>query len=89
MFRGTPLIHHLFFVDDCLLFGKASEECRHYHAFLSLYERASGQKYKFTEEQCGFCRNVHPDVKGNLGTILGVQSVEEHDRYLGLPLHVG
>lgn len=36
-----------------------------------------------------FCRNVHPDVKANLGTILGVQCVEEHDRYLGLPLHIG
>ena len=55
MCLGALLIHHLFFVDDSLLFGKASEEeCRHYHTLLSLYERASGQKYKFTEEQCGF-----------------------------------
>jgi hypothetical protein len=49
MCPGAPLIHHLFFVDDSLLYGNASEEeCRRYHTLLSLYERASVQKYKFT-----------------------------------------
>lgn len=54
---------------------------------LNLYERDSGQKINLQKSSVVFSRNGHPDVKANLATILGC--VEEHDRYLGLPLHVG
>lgn len=68
----APIIHHLFFTDDSLLFGEASEEeCHRYHTLLNLYERDSGQKINLQKSSVVFSRNGHPDVKANLATILG------------------
>ena len=43
--RGCPMVTHLFFVDDSLLFCKAiDQECQKLIDILELYEAASGQK---------------------------------------------
>ena len=42
--RGGPKLSHLFFVDDSLIFCKASlVECAAFQRILKLYEDASGQ----------------------------------------------
>ncbi|XP_062021002.1 uncharacterized protein LOC133737477 [Rosa rugosa] len=86
----APTLHHLFFADDSLIFGAASEsECHVSRHILNTYELASGQKVNYQKSSVVFSRNVHPDLQDNLASVLEVQRVEEHDRYLGLPLRVG
>ncbi|XP_062021454.1 uncharacterized protein LOC133738034 [Rosa rugosa] len=95
-FRGlkmcpqAPVLHHLFFADDSLLFGAATmEECMVIKGILNTYECASGQKVNFTKSSVVFSNNIQHHLKATLAAILGVKCVEEHDRYLGLPLRVG
>ncbi|XP_062012177.1 uncharacterized protein LOC133728759 [Rosa rugosa] len=67
----APVLHHLFFANDSLLFGAATmEEHMTVKCILNTYEIALGQKT-------------------NLASMLNVKCVDEHDRYLGLPLRVG
>ena len=41
--RGCPMVTHMFFADDTLLFCKAStQECQKLNDILQLYEAASG-----------------------------------------------
>lgn len=90
MCPGAPVIHHLLFADDSFLFGEATEgECLQFRQVLNIYERASGQKINLEKSSVVFSKNVHDDTKSNLAGILGVQCVEDHGRYLGLPIHFG
>lgn len=56
---------------------------------LNIYERASGQKINLQKSSVVFSKNVCTDTKTRLASILGIQCVEEHGMYLGLPIHVG
>ncbi|XP_024178363.1 uncharacterized protein LOC112184337 [Rosa chinensis] len=86
----APIPHHLFFADDSLLFGAATvAECITHRQILNTYERAFGQKVNFQKNSVVFSRNIHIDVQNELATILEVECVEDHDRYLGLPMQVG
>lgn len=56
---------------------------------LNIYEQASGQRINLQKSSVAFSKNVHSDLQTHLATILEVSCVQEHDRYLGLPIHVG
>ncbi|XP_024178139.1 uncharacterized protein LOC112184080 [Rosa chinensis] len=86
----APTLHHLFFADDSFLFGTATEgECYKFKAILDTYERASGQQVNYQKSSMAFSRNVDMDRQNKFASILGVTRVDDHDRYLGLPLRVG
>ncbi|XP_062014108.1 uncharacterized protein LOC133730558 [Rosa rugosa] len=86
----APVLHHLFFADDSLLFGAATlEECMTFKGILDTYEQASRQKVNFSKSSVVFSTNVQPHLKEVLAAVLNVTCVDEHDRYLGLPLRVG
>ncbi|XP_024171799.1 uncharacterized protein LOC112177774 [Rosa chinensis] len=86
----TPVIHHLLFVDDCFLFGKASvAECRAFKKILTLYVKALGQHVNLQKSSVVFSCNVPLPTKNQLEGILGVECGKEHGLYLGLPIHVG
>ncbi|XP_062005742.1 uncharacterized protein LOC133722901 [Rosa rugosa] len=87
---GAPIIHHLLFADDSLLFGKANlEECSHIQDVLLDYELASGQKVNFSKSSIVFskkvCRSLQQLIAGSLGVVI----VDKHDKYLGLPTYLG
>lgn len=87
---SAPKVHHLFFADDNFLFGEATEvECNNFQALLKIYELASGQRINLQKSSVVFSRNVHTDVQDSLSSILGVPVVDEHEYYLGLPIHIG
>ncbi|XP_062014625.1 uncharacterized protein LOC133731216 [Rosa rugosa] len=69
--------------------GPDEDECVRYRLILDTYEQASGQQVNFRKSSVVFSNNVQEARQHHLATILGVNCVKEHDKYLGLPIRVG
>ncbi|CAB4268750.1 unnamed protein product [Prunus armeniaca] len=88
--RGAPTVSHLFFADDSFLFLKASQSgCAQLKQILQCYEQVSGQKINLDKSCVSFSRNVADEDQELFATTLRVRRVAQHDRYLGLPTHIG
>ncbi|XP_065629278.1 uncharacterized protein LOC136067411 [Quercus suber] len=84
--RGSPMISHLFFTDDSLLFCKASsQECQQLIDILWLYEAASGPKVNTNKSSVFFSANTLGELKIETLDILGPMQDSWHSKYLGLP----
>lgn len=84
--RGAPTLTHLLFVDDALLFSKASPQ----NAFellriLNVYSRCSGQRINLAKSGLICGKFVREDVKQNLSRILEMDCWDNPGKYLGLP----
>ncbi|XP_065624064.1 uncharacterized protein LOC136065183 [Quercus suber] len=87
--RG-PKLTHLLYVDDSLLFCRATpDEFRSVMALLSQYEEASSQKVNRSKTSIFFSKSTSEDLKVTIKGILGVQEVHQYEKYLGLPSLVG
>ncbi len=87
--RG-PKITNLFFADDSLLFCKASIlECQKIQEILATYEKASGQQLNRAKTTLFFSRNTPQATQEEIKDILGVPSIQQYEKYLGLPSLVG
>ncbi|KAL6198569.1 hypothetical protein ACLB2K_028358 [Fragaria x ananassa] len=85
----APVIHHLLFADDSFLFGQATlQECQAVKNILGIYARASGQMINLQKSSVVFSGNVSLQVQNRLASVQGVNCVNEHGLYLGLPIHV-
>ncbi|KAL5548188.1 hypothetical protein UlMin_003419 [Ulmus minor] len=83
---SCPIISHLFFADDSLLFVEATPaSCSTIKEVLSLYEATSGQLVNFSKFAVCFGPRIGEDVIGRIVTILGVAQVKCHEYYLGFP----
>nr|XP_028964583.1 uncharacterized protein LOC114827108 [Malus domestica] len=81
-----PIISHLFFADDTLLFLRAGDNyCRNLLSIIDRYCEASGQKVNLQKSSIYFGANVPKGVAANLGGILGVSVVDNPGTYLGVP----
>ncbi|XP_057444459.1 uncharacterized protein LOC130736674 [Lotus japonicus] len=88
--RSAPVISHLLFADDSILFAKASvQEAECVLHILATYERASGQKINLDKSMLSVSRNVPENSFHELKQLLGVKAVESYDKYLGLPTIIG
>ncbi|XP_024172251.1 uncharacterized protein LOC112178325 [Rosa chinensis] len=88
--EGAPIIHHLLFADDSLLFGKATlSEYQHIQSVLNAYELASGQQINFAKSSIVFSKRVPEADKLSLASFLGVAIEVKHEKYLGLPTYLG
>ena len=84
--RGYPMISHLFFADDSLLFYKvSSQECQHLIDILRLYKVASGQKINTDKSSMFFSANTPKEKKIETLDILGPMQDSRHSKYLGFP----
>ena len=84
--RGSPMVTHLFFADDSLLFCKASiQECQKLMAILDLYEATSGQKINEDKSSISFSQNTPSDLKAKVLEVMGSMKDSKHYKYLGLP----
>ncbi|XP_050217409.1 uncharacterized protein LOC126668246 [Mercurialis annua] len=88
--RSAPVVSHLFFADDSIIFARASEkEAKEIQSIIKCYEDASGQVINFNKTAISFSRNISMRAKRGISNLLRVRSVVHHDRYLGLPTFVG
>ncbi|KAA3458346.1 reverse transcriptase [Gossypium australe] len=88
--RGRLSINHLFFADDCILFGDATlEGARAVHEVIKEYERNAGQQVNYDKSLIYFGANVNGKVKEEITGLLGVRVASNPEKYLGLPMMVG
>lgn len=71
--RERFAVNHLFFADDCLLFGDASPEgARFVREVICEYEKASSQRVNFDKSLIYFGANVQDETKAAIANQLGV-----------------
>ncbi|XP_074266286.1 uncharacterized protein LOC141588759 [Silene latifolia] len=86
----APIISHLFFADDSIIFVKADEnQARVVLNILAQYEVASGQLVSKEKTTVCFSKGTTTRRKERVAAVLGVKVVNEHDKYLGLPTVIG
>ena len=75
--RGGPKLSHLFFVNDSLIFCKASlEECDALQQILKVYEDALGQQLNRAKTFLFFSRNTPNDIQEEIQQRFGAQVIK-------------
>lgn len=88
--RGAPMISHLFFADDSLIFCRATQQnANAIQEILQLYRTVSGQLPNLDKSEISFSRNVPTVRKNEFQGWVNIKAVENHSKYLGLPSFVG
>ena len=88
--RQAPLVSHLLFANDYIVFCKASkEEGLRLLKILKVYERESGQKLNREKTSLFFSKNTITEVKEEVKDMFETQIIHQHEQYLGLPPLVG
>ncbi|KAK5839778.1 hypothetical protein PVK06_008617 [Gossypium arboreum] len=88
--RNGPQISHLLFVDDFILFGEAtSRGANLFKDILREYRSCLGQCVNFDKSTVFFCKNTTEGDRRLVVNLLRIRSLNEPERYLGLPNMVG
>ncbi|KAM1354663.1 hypothetical protein PS2_028774 [Malus domestica] len=81
-----PIISHMFFADDILLFLRADKKnSRNLVDLLRKYCDASGQKVNLQKSSVYFGTNIHTRIVAELANVLGIPVVDNPGAYLGVP----
>ncbi|CAN6556372.1 unnamed protein product [Malus baccata var. baccata] len=81
-----PVLSHIFFADDMLIFFRANEKnCRNLVNLLRSFCDASGQEVNLQKSSVFFGTNTPVRVSEELGSILGMPIVDNPGTYLGVP----
>lgn len=86
--RGAPIINHLFFTDDSILFCEYGREQKHLSVVGDLWE-SIGIAINQAKTAFTFSKNVRVDTWKNIMEFRGLAEATEHLRYTGLPPLVG
>jgi hypothetical protein len=82
---SAPIINHLLFADDSILFFKATpSNAKAVHDSISMYCEASGQKVNIF-----FSKGCRQNVRNEIKSITQVDNGSINEKYLGLPTGVG
>lgn len=84
--KHCPVLSHIFFADDAILFLKAElKNCRAVKSILDLYGLASGQLINFNKSSISFSANMCATEKQLICDFLNVKHSRGDSKYLGLP----
>lgn len=87
---SAPSVSALCFAGDTMFFCRAtSADAAALKNILNKYAIVSGHIINFDKSSMTFSHDTQPEVREQIAQILGVQVVEQHDRYLGMPAIVG
>ncbi|GMI95675.1 hypothetical protein HRI_003236800 [Hibiscus trionum] len=88
--RSAPLVSHLLFADDSLIFSNATADSATYlKNLLSTYAGCSGQLVNYDKSHAFFSSNVTQQDRVEVCNVLQVTEECSPERYLGLPAVVG
>lgn len=84
--RKGPLIPHLIFADDMVLFSEAIEDQIHViKECLDKFSEASGQKVRLSKSHIMFSKNFSPEVAQKIVCVAGMNQTSDMGKYLGVP----
>ena len=87
---SAPMISHLLFADDSLLFFRPSmENAQEINDVLQVYCWASGQQVNMDKSSIHFGKGVPQSRRGEIMNMLNVHNTSLNDKYLGMPSDVG
>ena len=85
-----PKISHLFFADDCLIFGRATiKESKEILRLLKVYGESSELQLNKLKTSLFFSHNTDRRIQEAIKGRFGAQVIKQHETYLGLPSLVG
>ncbi|GAU13938.1 hypothetical protein TSUD_262650 [Trifolium subterraneum] len=86
--RAGPMVSHLMFADDLLLFGEASEkQVQCVLDILNVFCSLSGQEVSQEKTSILFSKNVRRRVRDKLLSMSGFRETNDLGKYLGVPLN--
>jgi hypothetical protein len=86
----APVVSHLLFANDSLLFFKENRENAHeILEVLQVYCRASGQQINVDKASIHFAKGVSMATRAEIKDLLDIQNEALSEKYLGMPTHVG
>ena len=90
MAESAPIVNHLLFADDSLLFFEAnSESAMRVRDILRRYCDASGQCVNTEKSSIYFSKCVPDSMRDEIKNVLDVHTESLSEKYLGLPTDVG
>jgi len=87
---SAPMVSHLLFADDSMLFFKANRESAdEVKDVLHIYCRASGQRINMDKSSIHFAKGVSGSTRDEIMNTLEVHNEALSEKYLGMPTDVG
>jgi hypothetical protein len=87
---SAPMVSHLLFADDSLLFFRANmESAQEINDILRIYCNASGQQVNMDKSSIHFAKGCQENMRQGIMSILNVHNVSLNEKYLGMPSDVG
>ncbi|KAG8637771.1 hypothetical protein MANES_15G164550v8 [Manihot esculenta] len=87
--RYEPLVSHLVFTNDSILYSKASiVEARKIDTILKNYREANNQWINLHKSSLIFSYNTPRDLRSSITTLLHISKIEIPDKFLRLPSNI-